>query len=85
MDKGKGLTALQRAIIVEFANNNMRINKTAEAVFVSDGAVIYNMKKIRKKTGLDPMRFYELVELLKDVKGEKQHELSGVRLQSLGD
>ena len=70
MDKWEGLTQLQCAIVREFANNNMRKNKTAKAVFVSDGAVTYNMKKIRKKTGLDPMRFYELIELLKIVKGE---------------
>lgn len=70
MDKGKGLTPLQCAIVREFANNNMRINKTAEAVFVTDGAVIYNMKKIKKKTGLNPTQFYELIELLKIVKGE---------------
>ena len=70
MDKGEGLTLLQSAIIREFENNNMRVNKTAEAVFVSNGAVTYNIKKIKKKTGLDPMCFYELVELLKIVKGE---------------
>ena len=70
MDKGEGLTLLQCAIVREFANNNMRINKTAEAVFVSNGAVTYNMKKIKKKTGLNPTQFYELIELLKIVKGE---------------
>ena len=50
--------------IIEFANNNMDVSKTARDMFTHRNTVVYRLKKIGRETGLNPYRFYDLFQLL---------------------
>ena len=55
---------LAAEIIVAFADNDMNVKRTANAVYVCSGTVHYHAKKIRESTGLNPFKFYDLCKLL---------------------
>lgn len=52
-------------IVVAMANHNMNVTNVARAIFVHRNTVLYHLDKVKRKTGLDPRRFYDLVELVK--------------------
>lgn len=52
-------------IILTLAKNNMRATETSYDLDVHRGTVLYRIEKIKKLTGLDPMNFYDLHELVK--------------------
>ena len=58
------MTLRQAETIVSLAKNNMNARATARAMFVHYQTVVYNIKMIRKNTGLDPLNFYDLQKLL---------------------
>lgn len=51
-------------ILVIFADCNMNVSHTAEALGMHRNSVIYRFKGIREKTGLEPTVFWELNALL---------------------
>ena len=51
-------------VIVALADNSMNVTDTANAMYVHRGTVHYRAKKIREGTGLNPVNFYDLCELL---------------------
>lgn len=51
-------------VIVALADNDMKINVAANAIYVHSGTVRYRVEKIYKGTGLNPVNFYDLCELL---------------------
>ena len=61
---------MEQDIILAFARNDMRVTHAEKELFMSLGSFHYHMKKIKEKTGLDPKNFYELIELVKEAKGE---------------
>ena len=67
----KNFTELDIKTLVEFANNNMDLSKTARKLFLSRTAAAYHLEKIKNKTGLDPLNFYDLVQLLKLYNGKE--------------
>ena len=52
-------------IVVAMANHNMNATDVARAIFVHRNTVLYHLDKVKRQTGLDPRRFYDLVELVK--------------------
>ena len=58
------MTLRQAETIVSLAKNNMNARATARAMFVHYQTVIYNIRMIRRNTGLNPLDFYELSQLL---------------------
>lgn len=46
-------------------NSNMNATDVARAIFVHRNTVLYHLDKVKRQTGLDPRRFYDLVELVK--------------------
>lgn len=58
------MTLRQAETIVSLAKNNMNARATARAMFVHYQTVMYNIKMIRRNTGLDPLNFYDLQKLL---------------------
>ena len=66
------LNQMEKDIILSFARNDMRVISAGKELFMSYGSVHYHMKKIKEKTGLDPKKFYELIELVKEVKGDDE-------------
>jgi sugar diacid utilization regulator len=55
-------------IVQSFANNNMTIHSTSLELFVTDGTINYHLKKVRRLTGLDPYKFWDLVKLCERMK-----------------
>lgn len=58
------MTLRQAETIVNLAKNNMNARATARSMFVHYQTVIYNIKMIRRNTGLNPLNFSDLNELL---------------------
>ncbi len=58
------MTLRQAETIVSLAKNNMNARATARAMFVHYQTVIYNIKMIRRNTGLNPLDFYDLSKLI---------------------
>lgn len=52
-------------IVIAMANHNMNATDVARAIFVHRNTVLYHLDKVKRHTGLDPRRFYDLVELVK--------------------
>ena len=63
MTKSK-LTPAQIEVILAFAENDMAVRRTAQALYRSQGGLWYPFKKIREATGLDPQKFYDLILLV---------------------
>ena len=60
----KELSIMDKDIIVAFAKYDMKPYRVAENIYVCRATVIYHMKRIKEKTGLDIRKFYDLCELL---------------------
>lgn len=58
-----GLTDVDWKIVKAIADNNMNMSKASEALYMSYNSVRYHTEKIRSITGLDPMKFDDLVKL----------------------
>ena len=43
----------------------MNVTDVAHAIFAHRNTVLYHLNKVKQQTGLDPRRFYDLVELVK--------------------
>lgn len=61
-----------KEIILAFAENNMNVCETARKSVYHRNSIDYHLRNIKHKTGLDPKRFYDLVELVRQVKGEEK-------------
>ena len=68
------LDGLDYRIILAFANNSMKTNVTAKQLNYTDGTIYYHLNKIKRLTGLDPWKFWDLVKLCDLVKGEHSDE-----------
>lgn len=58
------LSPEQKRVLKSFAANNMKLRDSAKALNYSDGGVKYILEGIKRETGLDPRKFYDLVTLL---------------------
>lgn len=52
-------------IVIAMANHNMNVTDVARAIFAHRNTVLYHLDKVKRQTGLDPRRFYDLIELVK--------------------
>jgi sugar diacid utilization regulator len=64
MDKPIRLPKLLRDVVIDYADNDMNRAAVAKKYGVSSAAVYYRLNQ--EMTGLDPRKFYDLVELLKE-------------------
>ena len=64
------LTDLDREIVQAFADNDMNVARTAEAVYMHRNSVNYHLDKVKRLTGLNPCKFYDLVKLVTEKEGE---------------
>ena len=51
--------------LLTFAECNMSTSETARKLYCTHGTVKYRLGRIKERTGLDPHRFYDLVELVR--------------------
>lgn len=59
------MTVRQAEVIISLAKNNLNMKATAREMFVHYHTVIYNVKMIRRNTGLNPLDIGELAELVR--------------------
>lgn len=52
-------------IVIAMANHNMNVTDVTRAIFAHRNTVLYHLNKVKQQTGLDPRRFYDLVELVR--------------------
>lgn len=52
-------------IVIAMANHNMNATDVARAIFAHRNTVLYHLNKVKRQTGLDPRRFYDLIELVR--------------------
>lgn len=68
------LSDVQVSVIRSMADNDMVVSSVADSLHYHRQNINYNINQIKKKTGLDPKRFYDLVELMKMVGGMDDDE-----------
>ena len=61
----ENLTDLDIKILIAFADNNMNVSETSRQMFLSRSATFYHLEKVKNKTELNPLNFFDLIELLK--------------------
>lgn len=64
------ISVLQAEIIRNMCELDMNVSAVAENVYLHRNTVIYHLRKITEQTGLNPMRFYDLVKLKEMVDNE---------------
>lgn len=64
------ITPIRRAIILALADCRMRVNAAAKMLYIDHTSVLYHIKIIKNITGKDARNFYDLVELVRMVKGD---------------
>ena len=64
------MTERDKEIIIALADCNMNENEVARRLYFHRNGVVYHLNSVKKKTGLDPTNFYDLVKLVGIVRGE---------------
>jgi sugar diacid utilization regulator len=54
----------KREVVLAFAECSMSLSATAKKLHFHRNTIEYHLKQTRKKTGLDPCNFYDLIKLL---------------------
>lgn len=67
------MTEQEIRIIKALAENNMKVKTAAQSIPASHQYIRYNVEKLKRKTGLDPHKFLDLMELYKIVE-EQENE-----------
>ena len=52
-------------IIIMMADHSMNVCEVSRELFMHRNTVNYHLNNVKRQTGLDPRRFYDLVELVK--------------------
>ena len=68
MEKGKTVNELEREVVIALANNRMNLTDAALQMHKHRNSLIYHIKKIELKTGLDARDFHDLCVLYKMAK-----------------
>lgn len=58
------LTSTDKECVVAYARSNMSVRKAGEFVHLNTNTVDYHLVKVLNKTGKNPKKFFELIELL---------------------
>jgi sugar diacid utilization regulator len=59
------MTITQAEVITNLAKNNMNTTATAKDMFMHRNSVYHHIWMIQRDTGMNPLNFYDLVELLR--------------------
>lgn len=58
------MTNTQKNVIISLAENDMRVSSVAEHLNYHRNTIIFHIKRINELYGLNPLRFYDLIQLL---------------------
>ena len=64
----KGLSEIEEQIILAMYDCGMHVQSVADKLHYAIGTIYYHIRKIHSITGLNPMGYFELCELVKMVK-----------------
>lgn len=78
------MTKEQAEIILAFSENDMKVGKTGEQLYMSDATVIYNLNKMRRQLGWNPRKFYDLC-LLVGVAAQRMGGIQGAARRKKGN
>lgn len=53
-----------KLLLRAFAAHDMNATSTADALYMHRNSVLYRLGVIKRRTGLDPRKFYDLIKLL---------------------
>lgn len=67
MRRKTGISQDQIAIIRAMAENDLNGTKAAKATHYGKTTMFYHLNEITRKTGLNPRKFYDTVELLRKI------------------
>lgn len=62
------LTDTQREIILALAECDLTVRRAAQKLYRHTNTVYFHVAKIKQLTGKDPLRFYDLVDLIEMTK-----------------
>ena len=62
---------LDRDILIALVESGMNQSEVARRLHVHRNTVVYRLNKMRKTTDLNPLNVYDLIELIKRIKGER--------------
>lgn len=62
------MTVTQAEVITKLAKNNMNTTATAKEMIMHRNSVYHHIMMIQRNTGLNPLNFYDLCELLGQAK-----------------
>lgn len=71
------MTILQAEVIVALARNNMNTTATAKDLCFHRNSIYHHIGMIRRNTGLNPLNFYDLCDLLRKAKTVLEGEYDG--------
>lgn len=60
---------LDRDILITLVESGMNQSEVARRLHVHRNTVVYRLNKMRKTTGLNPLNVYDLIELIRRIKG----------------
>lgn len=66
------MTDKDKEVILALANFNMDVAKTSRGTYTHYNTIRYHIKKIKEETGLNPMNFYDLHKLVKQISRRKK-------------
>lgn len=66
------MTEIQKEIVLKLCDNNMKVVPTAREMHYSHENIRGHIYRIKKKTGLDPRCFYDLIKLRDMVLAERK-------------
>lgn len=68
MRKVGKITEIEKDIILALAKYDMNASLVSEKIYLAPSTLQYHIKQIKKYTGIDPLSFYGLVELLQNIR-----------------
>lgn len=74
MKTAQKLSEHQCNVIFALADADMCVSKAARAYYMSDLGFIYQLNRIKEITGKDPRNFYDLHNLIRYIKAERNRK-----------
>jgi sugar diacid utilization regulator len=71
----KELTDLDICVVLAYAENNMNVVETGRKMFMHRNTIQYHLDVARKKTGLCPMKFFDLVKLVETLRERRGEDV----------
>lgn len=73
-DTKRRLSELHRNVIFAMSNANMNISEAAKLMYMHRNSIVYNIEMITKRTGKNPINFYDLIQLVELAKTEEEEQ-----------